>query len=407
MNELGFASRRVSRSIAFAVFVTLLVGLSGCGAVVVASSWLGSDSPEPVRDAAIVARAPERIDVVQTKAEAKKFALMALFAKVVYRKELKESMRNTEGCRYLEDGVFVPDVGMPQLAGQSNGWRRWNGRLEKQAIATPCFNKDGFSMETYVHSTDGKTIDKAVVAFRGTENYSWSEKLADWGTNFSASLGFTPHEYTIAEAVVPEVINALQKANAKVEVYATGHSLGGGLAQQAGYLDARIKAVYAFDTSPVTNWSNLQWRQNRDGAACKAELLAKPLPDPRAQEEKLEACKTLVIKNPYPTIYRVSHWNEGLAYVRNVTSRFNTTRFGRSDHEFFFEKDNPVAAHEMGVLACHFARLMPDDDKEFDYPKAYAVKVTSKEYGDAYDEHPICPVGVNLPAAQTQQMTAN
>ena len=391
----------------YVVLCGLAFGLTGCGGLVTLQAWLGSEGPEPKADAAIVAPGPTRLSVDSTPQEAKKFALMALFAKVVYRKDLKEGVRNAEGCRYLEDGISVPDVGMPQLAGQSIGWRRWNGRLEKQAIATPCLNKDGFSMETYVHSTDGKTIDKAVIAFRGTENYSWSEKLADWSTNFSASLGLTPHEYTIAEAVVPEVINALQKANSNVEVYATGHSLGGGLAQQAGYLDARIKAVYAFDTSPVTNWSNLQWRQNRDGAACRAALLAKPLPDLRAQEEKREACKTLVIKNPYPTIYRVSHWNEGLAYVRNVTSRFNTTRFGRSDHEFFFEKDNPVAAHEMGVLACHFARLMPDDDKEFDYPKAYAVKVTSKEYGDAYDEHPICPVGVNLPAAQTQQMTAN
>ena len=377
----------------------LAFGLVGCGSLVTLKAWVESEHAKAEVNSAIMDPAPMHLTQEITKQEAKKFALMALFAKVVYRKDLPESVRIAEGCSYLQNGPLALDVGMPRLEGKVGGWKRWdNKHIDDDSAVAPCINKDGFFMETYVHSTDGKTIDKAVIAFRGTENYSWSEQIADWITNLSTLLGLNPHEYAIAEVVVPKVITALLKENKELEVYVTGHSLGGGLAQQAGYLDARIKAVYAFDTSPVTNWSNLQLRQNREGAACKARLVEQPLPRRDDQDKALENCNTVVIKKPYPTIYRVSHWNEGLSYVRNITTRFNTRRFNRSDHEFFFEKDNPFAAHEMGIWACHLARLMPDDDKIFDYPQAYAKQVISTKYGQGFFEHPVCPSDkVNLP----------
>ena len=393
----------------------LLASISGCGSFVTLDAWLGSESLELQNNEGIVVPAPEHLSAVETPQAAKQFALMALFAKVVYRKDLEEGVRKAQGCSYLDTGPLQLDVGMPEAhdmpgseGEKTSGWRRWDGRVGTSVLVKPCVDRDGLFVETYVHyvrnrdGTGHETIDKAVLAFRGTENYSWSEKLADWTTNFSALLGLEPHEYTLAQTAVTRVVGALREHYGAVEVYATGHSLGGGLAQQAGYLDARIKAVYAFDTTPVTNWSNLQARQNREGAACKKALLDKPLPDTAAQDAALQSCKTLVIKNPYPTIYRVSHWNEGLAHVRNVTTRFNTRRFGRSDYEFFFEKDKPVAAHEMGILACHLSFLMPDDDMVFDYPKAFAQKVISKDYGKdfgiTFAVHPVCPCGaVNLP----------
>lgn len=394
----------------------LLASISGCGSLVTLDAWLGSESLELQNNEGIVVPAPEHLSAVETPQAAKQFALMAIFAKVVYRKDLDDGVRKAQGCSYLDTGPLQLDVGMPpehDAPGSDgekiSGWRRWDQEIDKdRSIAAPCMDKEGFSMETYVHyvrnkdGIGGETVDKAVLAFRGTENYSWSEKLADWTTNFSALLGLEPHEYTLAQRAVTAVVDALRDNYPGVELYTTGHSLGGGLAQQAGYLDARIKAVYAFDTTPVTNWSYLQARQNREGAACKKALLDKPLPDTAAQDAALQSCKTLVIKNPYPTIYRVSHWNEGLAHARNVTTRFNTRRFGRSDYEFFFEKDKPVAAHEMGILACHLSFLMPDDDTVFDYPKAFAQKVISKDYGKdfgiTFAVHPVCPCGaVNLP----------
>lgn len=406
---------RISRGMGlWLVLGGLLVSISGCGSLVTLDAWLESDRPELESNEAIVTPAAEQLSSTDTPHMAKQFALMALFAKVVYRKDLDKTVRSAQGCSYLETGPLKLDVGMPEAhdmpgsdGAKTSGWRRWDGRVGTSAVATPCVDRDGLFMETYVHyvrnrdGTGHETIDKAVIAFRGTENDRWSEKLADWTTNFSALLGLEPHEYTLAQTAATQLVDALREHYADVEVYATGHSLGGGLAQQAGYLDARIKAVYAFDTTPVTNWSYLQVRQNREGLACKRALLAQPLPDRSAQEAALQACKTLVIKNPYPTIYRVNHWNEGLAYVRNLTTRFNTRRINRSDYAFFFEKDRPVAAHEMGILACHLAVLMPDDDTVFDYPKTFAQKVISKDYGKdhgiTFAVHPVCPCGaVNL-----------
>jgi len=405
----------VCRALRYSALCGLAICASGCGSFVTLDAWLGSDSLELQKKEGIVALAPAHISAVETPQVAKQFALMALFAKVVYRKDLDDGVRKAQGCSYLDVGPLKLDVGMPEahdLPGsggdKTSGWRRWDGRVGTERVATPCVDQAGLFMETYVHyvrnkdGIGGETVDKAVFAFRGTENYSWSEKAADWSTNFSTLLGFEPHEYMLAQRVVTAVADALRARYPDVELYATGHSLGGGLAQQAGYLDARIKAVYAFDTTPVTNWGNLQARQNREGAACKKALLEKLLPERDALEKALEDCKTVVIKNPYPTIYRVSHWNEGLAYVRNVTTRFNTRRFGRSDYEFFFEKENPVAAHEMGILACHLSWLMRGDDTDFDYPDKFAKKVISKEYGKEFGiqfpVHPVCPCGaVNLP----------
>ncbi len=408
----------VRSALRYSALYGMAMCISGCGSLVTVDAWLGSDSLEPENSEGIVAPAPEHLSSAETRQAAKQFALMALFAKVVYRKDLDEGVRKTDACSYVDGGPLKLDVGMPeehdlpQSDGKTSGWRRWDGRVNSKALATPCVDRAGLFMETYVHyvrnkdGTGNETIDKAVIAFRGTENYRWSEKLADWSTNFSTLFGLEPHEYTLAQAVVPKVMDALRDNYPGVEVFATGHSLGGGLAQQAGYLDARIKAVYAFDTTPVTNWGNLQARHNREGATCKKTLLASPLPDPIDQDAALQACKTVVIKNPYPTIYRVSHWNEGLAYVRNLTTRFNTRRFGRSDYEFFFEKDKPVAAHEMGILACHLSFLMPDDDTVFDYPRAFAQKVISRDYGKEYgmqfSVHPVCPCnGVNLPGGRS------
>ena len=412
---MGTLNCNLARALRCGASWGLAMCLGGCGSLVTLDAWLGSENLEPHNGEEIAAAPPREFGDAETAQVAKQFALMAVFAKVVYRKDLDDGVRKAQGCSYLEAGPLALDVGMPPAhdapAGRGetvSGWRRWDGKTaQERTVAVPCVDKDGLFMETYVHfvhskdGTGGETIDKAVLAFRGTENYRWSERLADWRTNFSAALGFAPHEYTLAEQAAKAVVDALHNQYPGVEVYATGHSLGGGLAQQAGYLDARIRAVYAFDTTPVTNWGNLQRRHNREGAACKKALLANPLPDPAAQDAALQACKTVVIKNPDPTIYRVSHRNEGLAYVRAVTTRFNTTRRNRSDYGFFFEKDNPVAAHEMGILACHLSYVMPDDDTVFDYPRAFAQQVISRDYGKEqgahFSVHPVCPCdAVNL-----------
>lgn len=336
---------------------------SGCGLMVTGRAWLSKEEFRPTTEKVIVGSVKQE-DIA---GYANRFALMALFAKTVYRRDLPESTRNETGCDYVDGKTAVPDVGMPRSA-DGTGWRRWTG---VQGVK-PCVNQDGLSFETYVHDRGNGVIEEAVVAYRGTENFSVSDALNDWATNLSAAMAVEPRQYVAAQGYLKALLSALKKVSPNVRIYATGHSLGGGLAQQAGYLSADIREVFAFDPSPVTNWSFLQSRKE--------------------------------IGNSDPVIHRIYHWHEGLAYVRNVTSRFNSRRLGRADYEFYFQDVKPIAAHEMGILACHLAMHLKEPMGEHGYPREFARKVVHPDYGKETpgQEHPICPhPAVNLGSPTT------
>lgn len=311
----------------------------------------------------VVVVPPARVESIGPHAS--KFALMAIFAKVVYRKDLPAKTRNDHECAYLKSAEPLT-VGIPT----DSGWSRWKG-----PNGEGCVFDGGLALEIYVHQGPHGLLDKAVIAYRGTENFNLGAALADWKANLSAPLGIEPAQYVRAQKHLDRAIPALLKENRDIEIYATGHSLGGGLAQQAGYYAKAVKEVFAFDPSPVTNWMQLK-----------------------------NATK---IANPDPTIYRVYHWNEALAHVRNVTTRFNGRRFGRHDYEFYFQdvpKDvgGAVDAHEMGILACHLAANIPGDTADHGLTKKSALELLNDSYRTpankpAYDVHPICPTGVLLP----------
>lgn len=105
---------------------------------------------------------------------------------------------------------------------------------------------DGLEYHVWRHRSCGS----AVIAFRGTN----ANEIGDWLTNFRWFLGrrfFDQYDQT--QAAVPDIIKALYADGCTPRVIvATGHSLGGGLAQHAAYADKRIAYVYAFDPSPVT-----------------------------------------------------------------------------------------------------------------------------------------------------------
>ncbi len=270
---------------------------------------------------------------------AQRFGLMALLSEAVYRRDLSRVERDGSGCAYLQAGATAsaPEYGMP--AGRNGRWKRWmpagaaetalSGAPDKAPVA--CMDDPtGLYYETYVLERHGQLVE-AVIAFRGTENRP-GQTFRDWRSNIAAFFGFEPAQYKAARAQMVPLIealsNVLAKPDGKAKIYAVGHSLGGGLAQQAGYMSKNILAVYTFNTTPVTNWSRLRL----DGE----------------------------VRNAYPIFHRVYHGGEFLEKVRFVATSATKARFGRHDIGLQLKDRSNVAGHSIQLMACEFARLVRD-----------------------------------------------
>ncbi|MDB5817336.1 MAG: putative lipoprotein transrane [Rhizobacter sp.] len=169
----------------------------------------------------------------------------------------------------------------------------------------------------------------------------------DWSANFrwflpKAFLAGHPDEYSavvqhFGPAFVAEYRTRLASGDAQWQflrhaaIYSTGHSLGGGLAQQFAYampLDDIVKPVtkvYAFDPSPVTGYYSVD------------------------QDVREANSKDLLID-------RIYERGEVLALVRSLTSFFVTPK-ARSPtirgvrYSLFFPA-TPIGGHSIHHLAC-------------------------------------------------------
>lgn len=106
------------------------------------------------------------------------------------------------------------------------------------------------------------------VAFGGTVATSWR----DWVSNLRWFLPKHHDEYTLlVSKFVPDFVTTFKEEFTQTQpvIYSTGHSLGGGLAQQFAYALPnelqkegvklpRVIQVYAFDPSPVTGFYSLE-----------------------------------------------------------------------------------------------------------------------------------------------------
>lgn len=220
-----------------------------------------------------------------------------------------------------------------------SGWRMWENFPSAHLI------RDALQVGLFVEVWEKYTSDPPVIAvvFRGTEFTSWK----DWVSNLRWFLWFVPwHEdqYTVVSRQVgKEFVDRLVQRRPDLRgtdatafrVVASGHSLGGGLAQHLAYsmpptssdgvAVPRVSYVYAFDPSPVTGWYSVDDELRTPNAA------------------KL-------------WIDRVFEHGEILAYIRLLLSYVNPPSAAhpsvREIRYNFVQSANPFTSHSMRLLAC-------------------------------------------------------
>ncbi len=213
-----------------------------------------------------------------------------------------------------------------------SGWKKW-GKFPSDKLI-----QDALKVGLYLEVWEKKTSPPVIaVVFRGTTS------LKDWISNMHWVLRFVPFikdQYIfvsrkVGEEFVNHLANKLKNESAYskgVCIVATGHSLGGGLAQHLAYSlplkssngipVQRVSSVFAFNPSPITGWFTL---------ICNS---------------KLRTINTKRLK-----IERIFEHGEILAFIR-LLLRYVYPPGVREIRYNFVKSKNPFKSHSMRLMAC-------------------------------------------------------
>lgn len=291
------------------IFKLALVGLLAALLQACASISNGTD----MDSVAFRRTAQARSAVELKKEEAQEYARWALpFARVathVYCTYL--SATDLEKQKNLDCKTF------PELT--KTGWEML---YDWRSVLTESDGRTDLRFMAFGRAEPGRQ-GEIVIGFKGTDFTS----LSDWRSNlrwFTRVLPLpSPDEYQIVHNHAKEMIDlALSKAKqtyplaSGFDVYTTGHSLGGGLAQLLSYSDDRVSGAVAFDSSPVTGYSTLV---SNEQINCSSHVL------------------------------RIYERGEALQYVRSVVRRFHSLSDNINEVSFDLNHSygNPIANHSM------------------------------------------------------------
>lgn len=213
---------------------------------------------------------------------------------------------------------------------QKTGWTLWPDFPDQKLLEQIA----KFHLRVEIWSNPSRSA--VAVTFGGTV----FTNILDWEANLRWFVPRHDDEYTIVVKTFGRdfVTDYLARSNRpefaflrNADIFSTGHSLGGGLAQEFAYSlpenpdVPRVKKVFAFDPSPVTGFYSVG-RRLRDHNADKL------------------------------AIDRIYERGEVLAILRSLTSFFHAPSAShptiRQVRYNLFRTWNPIAGHSIAALAC-------------------------------------------------------
>ncbi len=201
---------------------------------------------------------------------------------------------------------------------------------------------DGLACSVWEKETE-EEITTAIVFLGTVDKNDWKANARWFTTLFFSKWWDQYHQtQTLIKPLVEFIVQRAEEKGKKFSIVTTGHSLGGGLAQQAAYACDKIKLVVAFDPSPVTGFYDI----------------------PRGERD---------LNKRGIKVFRIYEKGEILAYFRNIMRFLYPAPLLKTQDPAIYElrfdvltNDGFASQHSMR----HFAKALYDIKNQIDTRKA-------------------------------------